>query len=342
MSLWMMGCDYKMKYLFLYIASLALGGAGAWLVARWGSGFGLLDKANHRSSHEGVVPKGGGIGILAAFLFASWMLGLPILFWIPIGLTALLSLYGDRSEIQPKVRLCIQFLAGIVLLAGIFHWEARGWPVYLLIPFFAVFVVGTANYYNFMDGINGIAGITGIVAFGLLGWFATAKGSDPRVIILSACMSLACLGFLPFNVPKARAFMGDVGSVLLGVVFAGMVVWLSKSFLDFVCLSSFLFPFYADELSTMVVRIRDGDNLLRPHRRHLYQLLANEKGIAHWKISIGYGLVQLLIGLIIIAVKPWGLFPILILLALFFSAFICTSYHVRTRLALIENELITQ
>jgi len=73
-----------MKYLILTIASLALGGAGAWLVARWGSGFGLLDKANHRSSHKGVVPKGGGIGILAAFLlawlplarmirFANWM-----------------------------------------------------------------------------------------------------------------------------------------------------------------------------------------------------------------------------------------------------------------------------
>ena len=92
----------------------------------------------------------------------------------------------------------------------------------------------------------------------------------------------------------------------------------------------------------MVVRIRDGDNLLRPHRRHLYQLLANEKGIAHWKISIGYGLVQLLIGLIIIAVKPWGLFAILILLALFFSGFIWATYHVRTNLILIENKKLTQ
>ena len=59
-----------MKYLILSIASLVFGGAGAWLVARWGSGFGFLDKTNHRSSHKGVVPKGGGIGILAAFLLA--------------------------------------------------------------------------------------------------------------------------------------------------------------------------------------------------------------------------------------------------------------------------------
>ena len=75
--------------------------------------------------------------------------------------------------------------------------------------------------------------------------------------------------------------MGDVGSILLGFVFAAMVVVLSKSFLDFVCLWSFIFPFYADELSTMAVRIKDGENLLRPHRRHLNQLLANEKGIAY-------------------------------------------------------------
>ena len=325
----------------LYSVCIILGGAGACLISRWGTTIGFLDRSNDRSSHEGVVPKGGGIGILAAFFFCSVILHLPKAFWIPTTLLAIFSFWGDRSEISAKFRLLFQFAASFVLLLVIL-WAKQS-PIaacFLVIPL-AIFIVGTANYYNFMDGINGIAGITGVVAFGLLGWFATAKGSDPRVIILSACMSLACLGFLPFNVPKARAFMGDVGSVLLGVVFAGMVVWLSKSFLDFVCLSSFLFPFYADELSTMVVRIRDGDNLLRPHRRHLYQLLANEKGIAHWKISIGYGLVQLLIGLIIIAVKPWGLFAILILLALFFSGFIWATYHVRTSLTLVANEITT-
>jgi len=166
---------------------------------------------------------------------------------------------SEGREIQPKVRLCIQFLAGIVLLAGIFHWEGRGWPMYVLIPVFPVFVVGTANYYNFMDGINGIAGITGVIGLGLLGWFAAVEATDPRFITLSVCMSLACLGFLPFNMPTAKVFMGDVGSILLGLVFAGMVVWLSRSFFDFVCGVAFLFPFYADELTTLVVRIKDGE-----------------------------------------------------------------------------------
>ncbi len=87
---------------------------------------------------------------------------------------------------------------------------------------------------------------------------------------------------------------------------AGMVVVFSQGFLDSICLAAFLFSFYADELSTMAVRSRHGENLLRPHRKHLYQLLANEKGISHWKISVGYGLVQLLVGISILLVKPCG------------------------------------
>jgi len=115
-----------MKYLILYIASLALGAAGAWLISRWGTTIGLLDRPNHRSSHEGAVPKGGGIGIPAAFLLASGVLGLPILFWVCAGLVSLLSLYGDRREIPPKIRLRIQLLGSIGLLFGLFYWEGQG------------------------------------------------------------------------------------------------------------------------------------------------------------------------------------------------------------------------
>ena len=101
-------------------------------------------------------------------------------------------------------------------------------------------------YIYFMDGINGIAAITGLLGFGLLGWFAAAGVADTRIIALCVCLSLSCLGFLPFNFHKARVFMGDVGSVLLVFLFAGLVVWVSRGFLDFVCATSFLFPFYAD------------------------------------------------------------------------------------------------
>jgi Fuc2NAc and GlcNAc transferase len=97
--------------------------------------------------------------------------------------------------------------------------------------------------------------------------------------------------------------------------------------------ASFLFPFYADELNTMLVRIRNGEKLLRPHRRHIYQLLANEKGIPHWKVSVGYGLLQAAVGLSVLWVKPLGLTPVIVLLAVWFSGFFVFSSFVRRSLA---------
>ncbi len=320
-----------MENIILYVGSPIFGGAGAWLISRWGTTIDLLDRSNDRSSHEGVVPKGGGIGILAAFLLASWVLGLPFLFWISIGLISLFSFYGDRKEIPAKVRLCVQFVAGIVLLLALFYWEGRGWPAYVLVPVFSVFIVGTANYYNFMDGINGIAGITGTVGLGLLACFAFLSGSPAPLLILAICMGLACLGFLPFNMPNARVFMGDVGSVLLGFVYAGLVVGLSWSLNDFVVLCSFLFPFYADELTTSYVRLRDGENLLKPHRRHVYQLLANEMGIAHWKVSVGYGVLQLLVGLVVLGIRGYGTVVVFGFLVVCFLGFWGVGCWVRGR-----------
>lgn len=126
--------------------------------------------------------------------------------------------------------------------------------------------------------------------------------------------------------------MISVGSILLGFVFAGMVIWLSKNFLDFICLASFLFPFYADEFTTMAVRIRDGENLTHPHRRHLYQLLTNEKGISHWKISVGYGLAQLLIGISVLLAKQFGGIMVLLLLMGCFGGFVVVSFAIRRKL----------
>jgi Fuc2NAc and GlcNAc transferase len=139
------------------------------------------------------------------------------------------------------------------------------------------------------------------------------------------------LGFLPFNMPKARVFIGDVGSILLGFVFAGLVVLLSKSFLEFVCLVGFLFPFYADELTTEYVRLRDGENVLKPHRRHVYQLLANEMGVDHWKVSVGYGVLQAVVGIGALVLRGYGTLTIIFFLAVCFAGFGGFGYWLRKR-----------
>ena len=315
----------------LYLISLLLGGAGGWIISRWGTRLSLMDRPNERSSHNQPTPKGGGIGILAAFLFCSLYMKISYWFWIPAGCVSVLGLLTDRFEISPQTRLVIQFVAGIIIVFGIGQLSLSGINEIMLIVFFTFYIVGTGNYYNFMDGINGIAGITGIIGFGLIAFYASGSGSDTSFVVLGICISLACLGFLPFNMFRARIFMGDVGSILLGFVFAGIVVYLSKSFLDFVCLAGFLFPFYADELTTMMIRIRDGEKLSQPHRRHLYQLLANEYSVQHWKVSFGYGLFQLIVGISVLWLKSTGSLAVISLLILYFCAFTILSFILRNK-----------
>jgi Fuc2NAc and GlcNAc transferase len=194
---------------------------------------------------------------------------------------------------------------------------------FLLIPiaiFIVFYIVGTANFYNFMDGINGIAAITGIIGFGLLAFVASSIGNE-LIRDLSICIALACIGFLPFNLPRAQVFMGDVGSILLGFLFSVFVLLLARNMLEFICFSAFLFPFYADELTTMFIRYRNGENLLHPHRKHLYQIMANQAGFPHWQVAAGYGIMQFLVASGIFISMPYGFLPVFVVLTTFFLAF---------------------
>ncbi|MBU2591300.1 MAG: UDP-N-acetylmuramyl pentapeptide phosphotransferase, partial [Nitrospinae bacterium] len=256
----------------------------------------------------------------------SLFLEIPPTFWLSALFIALLSLWGDKVELSPKIRLIAQFLAALFIV----HSAILDAPIAIII-FLTIFIVGTANFYNFMDGIDGIAAVTGIVGFGLLVYFIILNDSDTYLAILSLSIVLACLGFLPFNFPKARVFMGDVGSILLGFLFACIVILISNDFLDLITLAAFIFPFYADELATMIVRLKDGESLLRPHRRHIYQLLANELEVPHWKVTIGYGVLQLTVGLTVLWGRSYGMAIVLLLLALYFALFLLAGYLVRKK-----------
>jgi len=104
---------------------------------------------------------------------------------------------------------------------------------------------------------------------------------------------------------------------------------LSHNYLEMVCFASLFFPFYADELTTLVIRLHGRENLSQSHRRHLYQLLANELGIAHWKISSVYGAAQLIVGAGILIAYSHGAWTVLIFLAICFSGFTVVTAYVR-------------
>jgi Fuc2NAc and GlcNAc transferase len=332
------------KYPLICFSNLVIGGAGAWFISRSSYRVRLLDVPDGRSSHRVVTPKGGGIGILAAFVLTAMILRIPTAFVFSALLVSLVSLYGDSRDLSARFRLIIHFSAAFLLIfpslymAAIMSVQAHQLiplPFLLAVPYL-LFIVGTANFYNFMDGIDGIAGITGVVGFGLLYFYMSHDPLFTQQLpfsILALSLAFSCLGFLPFNLPRAKVFMGDVSSVLLGFVFAGMVVKFSQNLLDFICMTSFLFPFFADELTTILVRLGRREKLTQPHRRHFYQLLANERQIAHWKISLGYGIVQLFIGLSVLRAKPFGLLPVLLLLGLYFLIFVCLNIHIRKKMS---------
>jgi UDP-N-acetylmuramyl pentapeptide phosphotransferase/UDP-N-acetylglucosamine-1-phosphate transferase len=316
-------------------AMLGLGGA-LWIAAK-GHLLGLLDCPQERSSHFRPVPKGGGIGIVAAAIVAGIALSLEWYVWVPSAVAAVFSICADKADISPKIRLSMHFLASGLFIAGFCGWKTRGAPlelIFLLYALYAVFIVGAANVFNFMDGINGIAAISGIVAFGLLG--ALAFNSDIRISMFNWSVAIACAGFLPVNFPNARVFMGDIGSIMLGMLFACSVLMTSRSWGSFFCAAAFLFPFFADELTTMIVRLKSGENLLKAHRRHLYQLLANEMHYPHWKVAVAYGITQALIGIMAMALAQ-NIYYELIFLASVFSIFVLFQAYVRRSISQFQT-----
>lgn len=297
--------------------SVILGAAGAFFTIRYAAALGLVDRPDTRSSHNIPTPKGGGVGILLSFIFTALYLHIHAMLWIPAALISLMSYAGDRTHIPPLIRLGIQFTAAVLLVGSvpvpmikIITLSAENVTLQMFlrsccILAAAVYVTGTANFYNFMDGIDGMAAVTGITGFSMMAMYGITAGYDPSLAVLNLSLACACLGFLPFNIPEAGVFMGDVGSILLGFIFGAITLSMATDFIEFAVLCSFIFPFYADELITMRERIKDGERLLAPHRRHLYQVMANEGGIAHWKVSCGYGAVQFLAG-----AGTWGVYSL--------------------------------
>jgi Fuc2NAc and GlcNAc transferase len=329
----------------LFAVCIGLGADGAWLVAGIPFREHLLDAPNERSSHSTPTPQGGGVGILAAFVVGGITLRVPTSFLFAALLISAVSFYGDYIRISVKFRLFVHLLSALILLfpllprlSGHFAVSDFGsipFIFFLILPLIVLFLIATANFYNFMDGINGMAGLSGMIAFCLMGMHAASHPDMDALhmsfALLAICISLACIGYLPFNVPRARVFMGDGGSIFLGFVFAALVVTLGRNYLEMACYVALLLPFYADALTTMVVRLHDHENLTKAHRRHLYQLLVNEIGMAHWKVTLIYGIFQLTVGMIVLTIFPFGVWPALSFIAFCFMCFTFVSMSVRKK-----------
>jgi len=321
-----------MNWFINLLLSLCLGAAGAWSVKKIGARYGLMDLPGYRSSHSRPTPKGGGIGILLAFILASLLNSIAFTIWIPAAIISLTGLIGDRIELSKSSRLFVQFACALIVIAGGNHFfESVTFHPLLSVVIGGLFIVGTANFFNFMDGINGMAGIAAIVGFGLLATYGGLQGTPTEFIVLDLCLVFTCIGFLPFNLPNASVFMGDAGSVFLGFIFATMV-WVSNTtLLGVLSCSAFFFLIYADAATTFAIRFTEDGPIMVPHRRHLYQVLVNELGLPHWKVSAGYGIFQVLIGITAIVLQYIGMTALITGMAVWGLLFITTSIHLHRK-----------
>ncbi len=286
--------------------SFFLSALGSFLIYRFGTYIALVDEPNERSSHSILTPRSGSIGIFLAFIPVGIFFTKYQIFTIFAVIIGLIGLIEDRFTIPAKIRLLFQLIISTITV-GLFLGLPTSVIAGALFIFWIVFITGTTNYFNFMDGINGIAVLTGLVGFGLITVFSIFIVNEPDIALMSLVLLTGCLGFLPFNFPRAKVFMGDVGSIFLGFVFAAFVVRLSTSVSIFICTIMFLCMFYADASLTIFYRWQKGENLMNPHRSHLYQYMSNELRIPQWKVSLIYALTQLIFGVLALLAYKNGL-----------------------------------
>jgi Fuc2NAc and GlcNAc transferase len=302
----------------LTIALCAAVAVGSWvgvaLVRRYAKRR-LLDLPNERSSHSQPTPRGGGLAPTVAHLLgvvAASLLGLasPSLGMALLGggtLVALVGFLDDHGHVPPPLRLLCHFLAfswAVWWLGGLpavdFGWGAvdLGWVGTLLLVLYSVWFL---NLFNFMDGIDGIAGVQALsmtVTAAILLLLDTGGTRDALPLVLLAC---ATTGFLVWNWPPARIFMGDVGSGYMGFALGALALW--------TVVQGWLTPwvwlilggtFLADATVTLFVRARSRAAVTEAHRSHAYQRLSRHWG-SHRPVTLAFAMVN------VFWLSPWAL-----------------------------------
>jgi UDP-GlcNAc:undecaprenyl-phosphate GlcNAc-1-phosphate transferase len=240
----------------------------------------LLDVPNERSSHSAPVPRGGGLAVMAAVTLASVaaaLTGSDVL-WVPLVVALALAgvgLIDDRSSLPGPVRLVLQLLAGAVVAA--WAWSAAATPSSAVALFALVVLIAVAGYvnaFNFMDGINGISALTAIVAGAWWCWVAVEHEVE-GLAVLGAVLAGGMVGFIPWNAPRARIFLGDVGSYGVGflIVAGGAWAW-ANDVPPALCLAP-LVVYIADTGWVLIKRAAGGRPLMQAHREHVYQQLVD-------------------------------------------------------------------
>lgn len=292
----------------------------------------IIDKPNERSSHSSVVLRGGGIIFLIGAWVWSAIFGFPYP-WFLAGLTLIagVSFVDDIRSLPDSVRLVAQFASAAM---AFYQLDILYWSMWWVVILALIVYVGATNIINFMDGINGITAgysLAVLVPLALVNMNEEYMAQSLVVSTILASLVFCIFNFRPKG--KAKCFAGDVGSIgiafimlfLLGnvIIKTQDVTWLI-----------FLLVYGVDGCLTIVHRIMLHENLGEAHRKHAYQLMANELKIGHVKVSSLYMVMQLVISLGFIYLCPnnvachWMyLVGALLVLSLAYVLFMKKYYH---------------
>ncbi len=251
----------------------------------------IVSIPNARSLHVVPTPHGGGLAIVI-----SWYLGISILFISHLIDTALyfallsgviltiVSLIDDLIGLKASIRLCFHFITAIlafIFLGGLRQLIIPGIEmnyIFLVYPFAIIGMVWFINLFNFMDGVDGFASLEAVTICLVLFFLS---GSIINLLLL-ACIA----GFLFWNWPKAKIFMGDVGSTQLGFIIVVLGIYFHNTYqfsiLNWIMLTS---PFWFDATLTLYRRWRNGEKLGEAHRKHAYQRIVRS-GFSHLKVNM--------------------------------------------------------
>lgn len=278
---------------------------------------GVMDNPVERSSHTTPTPKGGGVGIICAFLTGSIvifpLLHQPYLFSIiallvTVAFLSIISWLDDVKQWSAHIKLSAQIICAIIITLIIPSLSTLQQTHYLLLPIVAIWLVYITNAFNFMDGLNGLA--AGIAAICCMFFYYSTHQIEFGLIALALLCGL--IGFLPFNYPKAEIFMGDVGSQACGLLLATFAIIPFNS-IDHIRITTIptetilifflLFGVIYDVTFTLIRRTKNRDPLLQAHRSHLYQM-AHRCGVKapivtliQWSFCIWGGIIILFIPL---------------------------------------------
>lgn len=279
-----------MSFLF-YITILLSSFSITWLVRKIAIHKSIMDQPNERSSHTVPTPRGGGLAVTIAwfvgliYFYITQRIEQPLFFALLSGLPlTLIGFVDDILSLKPGIRFLVQFVcaaSALWFLEGLQHCQLSiinyQFP-FILTPLAFIAIIWSINLFNFLDGIDGY--ISTEVIFIGISLFLLA-GS-----LFGILLAVSVGGFLIWNWPKAKIFMGDVGSTLLGFIVAVLAIYYQNTLqLSLVAMLILTAVFWFDATVTLIRRILNKEKLSEAHRKHAYQRIV-QAGWSHQKTTL--------------------------------------------------------